>query len=320
MGKTGRKSLIRSKMKRLFYSIKRNNLKRRLLFIAILCSALCNWAAAETLNEKPFRIGFSQALFSDVHEADARAAIKSWAHILGHEKNVPIEPAPQIFRNQDELESVIKNGSVDAVGITVLEYHQLLADTDFSRIFMTRIAGSLTERFVLLAHRQGSVAGLNDLLNRKLTIFDNSRTILAPLWLDNLLYRQGLGATAETSIQVQTNQKLTNVVLPVFFRQVDACLVTKSGFEIMAELNPQVGKDLFIVAESSDVVPIIFAFRDNYQPTFLDTLLTGLSELDKSSAGSQILNIFQSDSIEEQPRALLDSALDLIKEHEKLPL
>jgi hypothetical protein len=96
--------------------------------------------------------------------------------------------------------------------------------------------------------------------------------------------------------------------------------VTKSGVEIMVKLNPQVGKDLFVVAESNDVVPIIFAFRDNYEPSFIDALLTGLSELDKSSAGLQILNNFQSDSIEEQPRELLNSALDIIKEHERWSL
>jgi phosphonate transport system substrate-binding protein len=286
----------------------------------VIFSVTCHGAAAEPLNEKPFRIGFSQALFSDVHEADARAAIKIWAHILGHEKNVPIEPSPQIFRNQDELESVLKNEAVDAVGITILEYQQLLSETKFSRLFMTKISGALTERFVLLAHRQGQVTELSDLHNRKLAIFENSRTLLAPLWLDNLLQRQGMGTDTDNDIQVQTNQKLPNIVLPVFFRQIDACLVTKSGFDIMVELNPQVGKDLFIVAESEDIVPIIFAFRDHYEPPFLDTLLSGLSELDQSNAGLQILNIFQSDSIEEQPRQLLHSALNIIKEHKGRPL
>jgi hypothetical protein len=108
------------------------------------------------------------------------------------------------------------------------------------------------------------------------------------------------------------------VVLPVFFRQSDACVVTRSGFETMVELNPQLGRQLKILARSPEVVPAVFCFRADYAAGFKEDLFAGVRDLHKSAAGQQVLTVFQSDKIEDQPMSCLDSALELLATHQKL--
>lgn len=86
----------------------------------------------------------------------------------------------------------------------------------------------------------------------------------------------------------------------------------------MAELNPQLAKDLIVLAESPAMVPAIFAFRSDYQPSFKKALVNGVNSLNKTSAGRQVLTIFQSENIEKQSLECLAPALSLIANHRQL--
>lgn len=92
----------------------------------------------------------------------------------------------------------------------------------------------------------------------------------------------------------------------------------KAGFDIMNELNPQIGKQLAMVASSPDFVPAVFALRADYQPTFRDKIIEGLRQLHQSPGGQQILTIFQSDAVELRPPSFLDTSLELLRTHARL--
>jgi ABC-type phosphate/phosphonate transport system substrate-binding protein len=274
-------------------------------------------ALSEPLSET-FRIGFSRGMFTDVNENDARAAIKVWGETIAEERGVPADPDPAIFKDMDEMLRSLREKRVDAVGITSTEYAAIRREIVFSPIFATYNAGRATERYVLLAHRDGLVKKLADIGGRSLRLQENPRACLAPLWLDTLLVRQGYEPAGRFAGTVSRDEKLSQVVLPVFFRQADACVVTRSGFDTMCELNPQLAKQLDILAESEEMVPAVFAFRSDYSPTFMEKIVSNLNELDKTPAGRQVLIIFHSEKIVEEPASILESALELIETYERL--
>lgn len=288
-----------------------------LVFISVCGVPLISCGAAN-MSDAPFRIGFASSMFTDVNENDARAAVKVWGALIAREQNIPTDPNPAILKNMDALLRSLSEKQVDAVGITLTEYVQLRRKIRFDPIFVTYNAGSMTEQYVLLAHRKGAIKTLADLGGRSLSIYTNSRAYLAPLWLDTLLVKQGHPAAAHFSGKIVQNTKLSKVVLPVFFRQVDVCLVTRSGFDTMSELNPQVGQQLVVIAESPAMVPAVLVFRADYQPSFREKLIAGLNGLNKTPAGRQVLTIFHGENIGEQPVRCLDSAVELIATHEQL--
>jgi ABC-type phosphate/phosphonate transport system substrate-binding protein len=269
-------------------------------------------------NAAPFRIGFSSAMFTDVNENDVRAAIRIWGEQIGRARDVPIDPDPLLFRNVDAMILGLEQGRVDAVGILTLEYHRLRRHFDFSPLFLTYHSGTFTEEYLVLAHRDGSVKTLDDLDGRRLAVHDNPRVSLAPQWLDMLLHRRGHPPAARFAGRIETNTKLSQVVLPVFFRRMDACLVTRNGFATMCELNPQVAQQVIILAESPPVVPALFAFRSDYRSPYKSDVLVGLNELKNSPAGQQVLTIFFSEDVAEKPVSILDATLELIEAHERI--
>lgn len=273
--------------------------------------------AAEAL-APPFHIGFSTSMFMDVNENDARAAIKIWGEEIARDQNVPTDPAPVILKNIDGLFQALREKRVDALGITLLEYDQLRHEVALSPIFVTYISGSMTERYVLLAHRKGPVKTLGDLNGRNLALHVNPRTCLALLWLDTLLIQGGHPAVTQFTGDIFRKTKLAKTVLPVYFRKIDTCVVTRNGFNTMTELNPQLARDLVIIAESSEIVPTIFALRADYNPIYKEKIIVGVRGLEDSPAGKQVLTIFQSDSIDVKPASCLDATLALIKTHKQI--
>lgn len=86
---------------------------------------------------------------------------------------------------------------------------------------------------------------------------------------------------------------------------------------LLKESIPQVGKQLKIIASSPEVVPSVFAFGADYVPSFKETVFAAIRDLHKSPTGQQVLTIFHSEKMEEQPVSCLDSALELLTLHQQ---
>ncbi|MDZ7599596.1 MAG: PhnD/SsuA/transferrin family substrate-binding protein [Desulfobacterales bacterium] len=288
------------------------------LLCGLSCTIFAGIAAAVQETAAAFRIGFSSTMFTDVNENDARAAIKVWGDMIVKEKNLPVATTPRFFDNLEALEESLRQKNTDVVAVTVSEYEQLLRHADFAPLFITYHSGVPDESYLLLVHRDGPIKTLNDLRGRNLNLYNDPRADLALAWLDVHLIQQGHAATSSFFGKKTAHNKLNNVILPVFFRQVDACLVTRSGLEIMGELNPQVGRQLVVLGESEAMIPAVFAFRADFSSPHRSDILAGVAELDKSPAGSQVLTIFNSQRIVEKPASALESALKLIERHREV--
>jgi phosphonate transport system substrate-binding protein len=257
-------------------------------------------------------------MFTDVNVNDAKAAVKVWAQTIARERDVPTDPEPSILTGLSELTAALRGNQVDAIALTADEYEPLSQAVPLAPIFGTRFGGRTDEEYVLLVHGESGITNLANLRGRSLATYQNPRASLAPFWLDTLLAQRGLPPRGEFLGKQSGNSKLPRVVLPVFFRQSEACLVTRSGFDTMNEMNPQVGKTLKVLATSPKVVPAVFCLRANYAPPFKEKLLAGLRDLHATPAGQQVLTIFHSERLVEQPASCMNSALELLAAHRRL--
>ena len=266
----------------------------------------------------PIRFAFSARMFTDVNENDAKASVKAWALALARERHVPMSTEPIVLSGLASLRQALQDSSIDGAAVTTEEFLSLEPQFQGTNLFMSFIGGRFTEDYLLLVRGDSGVADLSGLRGRKITVFDNPRTSLAPLWLEVILSEQKLNNAAEYFGQITKAPKLAKTVLPVFFHQQDACLVTRRGFDTMCELNPQVRDQLRVLATSPRLVPAVGFIRRGYDSPLRDTLLAALRGLEKSAAGAQVLTLFQSDELREAPASLLESARDLIEAHRHL--
>jgi phosphonate transport system substrate-binding protein len=132
---------------------------------------------------------------------------------------------------------------------------------------------------------------------------------LAPAWVAGLM-----GLPNTESVGMTRIDSPSRTVLPVFFRQADASVVTSDVFEISCELNPQLKKDLQVLAISPEVVPAGFFFRTGYASDARDKLEAAMLSLHETPAGQQVLTMFQGDGMVKQPISCLESSRQLWEE------
>lgn len=285
-----------------------------LIAAALTLAAVASWGGEgqELTNPAPLRVAFSGEMFTDLNENDAGAALRVWAQMLGKDRGIPVDPAVRILRGISEIKSAIRNKRIDVITLTTPEYQVLREEEHLGPHIFGGKRGTITEEYVLLAHQGGSVADLESLRGRALYVFQNPRASLAMPWLDSLLRSLGKPASAQFFGKTVPATKLTRALLPVFFRQADACVVTRDGFNTACELNPQLSKQLRILAASPKVVPVVFCFRGDYKSPFRDRLLVELPSISATPAGQQFLTLFQCDSLEQGEGTVLESGLALL--------
>ena len=290
---------------------RRGSLRPRAATLGLLVSLLST-IPTPTLGEEPFKVGFASNLLVDVNENDARASMKAWGQSVAKELHIPLGPEPVLLRDRDHAWRAFRNKEVDAAGLTTPDFDVVRRQVEFDPILVTRVGQQVTERYLLLVHRNGPVKSLADLRDRRLIVHAVSRTCLAPLWLDTRLLECGLAPISRITSHRTEVTKLAKAVLPVFFQKAEACLVTQNGFATMAELNPQVGKELRVLECSPELLPVVFVLRADFNPSYRDRLIQGVKDLDQSPAGRQILTVFQGEDMVDAPSAYLEATLALI--------
>jgi ABC-type phosphate/phosphonate transport system substrate-binding protein len=285
----------------------------------LLCAAtILGRSQAAEPDSTPFRIGFSRRLFTEVNINDAKASVKAWAQTVARERDIPTDPDPAVLDGVAAMEESLRGGKLDALALTLDEYGRLLPNTRFDPVFVSLQNGRTNVEYLVLAHQDSGIQALGDLRGRSLACYQNPRTSLALPWLDTHLVRQGLSSTTGWVGRVTHSRKVSGAVLPVFFRQMDACLVDRGSFETMSELNPQVGKRLKAIAASPPLVPMLFCLRSDYSPRLKARIVPALQDLHKTTAGQQVLTAFQMERLLSSPLSSLDSALELLAMHQRL--
>lgn len=287
------------------------------LALASLCLLLVR---SQTNGEEPppFRIGFSTSTFSEVNHNDASAAVKVWARSPASERHIAADPQPRILQNLGAIAEALTNRLVDAVNLTTQEYFLLREQVVLEDLVIQIKAGRDTEEYLLLVHNDAGIRSLADLKGHTLTLLKSPRTSLAHAWLDCFLVEQGHPRSEEFFSSSTEMPGLTKVVLSVFFRKTDACLVTRNGFDTMIELNPQTGRQLKVLAVSPPLIPNLFGFRGDYVSPIRTEILGEIARWHASPSGKQILNLFQCDRLEERPKSVLEPTLELIARHSRI--
>lgn len=301
-------------------SRRRNNSHRILACLGclfVLSTLLAPLATGAEPQKKLFRVGFSRSMFANINENDAMAAVKVWSAIIAKERGVPTDPTPRVYNDLQDIRQALTAKAVDSIALNTDEYWKLRPLLDDKVFIVGSSDKSFTEEYIVLVHKDSKIRRIQDLRDRRLTFYANPRMTLAPIWLDTVLMKEGLPAS-QGFFRVTNTSKITKVVLPVFFRQTDACVVSRKSFKTMCDLNPQLGQHLKVILSSPAMVPSGFCFRRGYNDSIRDLIITELVSVMGSASGNQMMTLFQQGHFEAKPLSCLDSAFELLATHERL--
>jgi ABC-type phosphate/phosphonate transport system substrate-binding protein len=269
-----------------------------------------------TVCEEAFlKYAVSQKMIGDTNENDALASVKIWTESLAEQLGIEKNPLPHLYHDLVQLKDAVSNATADFFYITTEEYFHLRAYFDTQNCIVPVKNDSPYEKYILLAHKDSGILSLKDLAQSSLVMFDNSRMIVGPAWLDNLLFEENLGSLEKHFKSIELVSKVNMAILPVFFQKKNACFVTRDAYLIMAELNPQLLKQLVIVAESEPFVPAGLFFRKGYASSFKQRLYEEITQWTEIPSYRQLAVIFQLDGLIPSESTILDETVLVFQKH-----
>ena len=264
----------------------------------------------------PLRMAISEKVVYGVNLSDARAAMAVWsAELLKNiDSSMGLAPDQSWVMTSDQLVAAIRGGTVDLFCLTVQEYRRVVPYVDTSRIITDDFGG---EELLLVVREGSGIANLAGLRGRSLILQESPGTSLAEPWLTVSLWRDGLESPAQVLGRMTRNTKLSQVVLPLFFGQADACVVTRRSLNTMFELNPQLSRKLKVLLASPKMESAFFACRKGYPASLKKQLFDRLLSLRSSPTARQVLTLFQSPGFTARDANCLISANSVLDAYER---
>lgn len=266
-----------------------------------------------------FRIAVSlRTVGEQVNENDARIALRVWANAVSRQSGMAIEYPPGVVSSSEDLWRLIRHKALDGFGIMTEEYKEVAAYVDRSDILVDDVWLGGGEQYVVLVHSASGLKRVEDLRGRSLLVENTTRAGLAMPWLETVLAAANLPRASRYFIRMSGDSKPSRVVLPVFFRQSDACLVTSRTFAVMCELNPQLGRQMRPLLTSPQLVTSFMAFHRDCPPARKDRLIWALTHLQETAYGRQALTFFQVRRLVVANGSVVDRSLELLDAHQRL--
>jgi ABC-type phosphate/phosphonate transport system substrate-binding protein len=290
-------------------------------WIYVIC-ALFFFAAQATkpgaCEEKSIHIGYPSKLFAEVDRRDARAAMEIWVKTMAKKMNKHYN---LIYVEIDELQAIekaLKERRIDLIGMPALDFVKIRKHVQLDPALADLKGKSVADQFVLLVRRDKGIKSIGQLVNKRFLVEIGFKKEIELLWLDTFLLRRGLPKSSSFFSSIKDVQKPSQAILPIFFDQADACLVTALSYEIVLELNPQLGRELTELARSPEYLRHIVCFRSDFDPAAKKDLTEALPHLQDYVEGRQVLTLFKSDELVTYDPAWIRSLENLVEDHKNL--
>ena len=299
--------------------IKTKYFNRILAAILIFVSSFSNFYGQANHNKDKDEIVFTLAMmknmFVNVNINDAFVAIKVWTQEINNRMNLGLEPNPIIYADIDDF---LKNEQKDNVSMVIcntVEYLQNKARLPIKPV----LCDPKKDEFILLVRKKDKINSISELRNKRLNIYVGTNANLANIWIKVALKESNLGDMETFFHEIKNGTTPSQVILSVFFGQSDICMVKKSAFVTMSELNPQVGKSLIALKTSVPFIDGIACFTNKFlKGNISPIVLKAAYDVEKYPSGQQIFKLLRTRQVSPFKEEYLESTKNLLKRYNEL--
>ncbi|BFR47173.1 PhnD/SsuA/transferrin family substrate-binding protein [Nitratidesulfovibrio sp. HK-II] len=244
------------------------------------------------------RLGYVEYSLPGVDRKDVALAVELWARrYVETERGLGVRLTG--YHSRNEMRKALAKGQVDVVHLPTVDYLLLSREMDLKPFGVPVTDGEYGERYVLVAAKGSGITQVSQLRGARLLVQAMSAgpESLPLRWVERQLRDQGLPVAARHFSGVEFEVQASRVLLPVFFGQAPACVITERSLRTMVELNPQVGAQLERIAVSPPLIDFVMCLAPSVDPSLAPRyaeLGLGLSD---NPWGRQMLLLLQLDGI-----------------------
>lgn len=267
-----------------------------------------------------FSVGMAQLCFRNVNRNDAVAAYRGFLESAGHRFGNIYRADPVVYDDTRTFEADIHRQPMNVAVIGSWQFLTMDIHAQMKPFFIIAENGKAGRKYLVLTRRDSGLTNLPSLRGKDLLELEFVSQGVGKVWLDTALLTEKLDVQEKFFNRVEVVAKPTAAVLPVFFGKKPACLVDEGSFDLMKELNPQVGQMLQVVASSETLVDVVVCLREEHWSSakLKADSITALRELHLDPAGQQICTLFKIDRMVPFAESQLDSIRKLRAAYESL--
>lgn len=238
-------------------------------------------------------VGISIQMYHDIDARDAAAAFKIWMAELSDKAGFRCETV--LYPDIHNLIEDFQKGRIDMASLSPLAFfkYESVLQSDPAVIGVRH--GTALWHYVVLVSADHPYVGINSLKGLRLAITQNDD--LALLYLNTLLLREGHQEADRFFSTVLNKPKPSQAINAVYFGSADVSVTTEQAFEIMTEMNPQVGRKLKIVSISPGLLQGVGIYRRAFPKDLRKKIEAVFRNFKTYPRGKQVLTLFQIDDL-----------------------
>lgn len=276
-----------------------------LFFIFSSFGVVLSQTNAEHGEVKEIKIGFSKILFDNVDSRDAEVSIKMWGKELIKYNLLNLSLTTIVYEAENEMIEALNNRQIDLISLPIVDYLRIRDRVNIKPSVINSIDNRPGHNLVLVVRKDKQLNKIEDLKNKSINLSTNSYGFLAEMWIATEINSK-LDNYNTFFSEVNKLDKPAQVMLPVFFKQADACILPKQSYRTLIELNPQLQNELVVIKESPVFVNSIMCWNYSMDKSLIEPLLLAISNIPNTGSGKQILTLFKSDGIIEYDEKYLE--------------
>ncbi|MRR06457.1 MAG: hypothetical protein EG828_05860 [Deltaproteobacteria bacterium] len=264
------------------------------LAMAALIAAICYFPSAGKAYGQDFRLslGYTGSAYQETTNKDINTAVSvlikkiAWKYFDKSDA--------QYFETVSEMATALKSGKVQVLCGPPEEFMVLKNRAPVDPILITASSSGHETELLLLVRKDSGIRSLSALRNKSIVIpLRTPINSMFHVWIETLLMREGYGSIAAFFSSVKETRTTSRGIMPVFFRQADACIATRHIFNLTAEMNPQIGRELAPIARMSKLSQGIISIDRRLPDDIKEKIRQSFLTLPESPDGKQLLLLFQ---------------------------
>ncbi len=265
-----------------------------------------------------YTVGYMKNLFNQVDLNDAKAAIKVWLDELVKTYNFSdgYQLKVKIYDQFEELSKEMNNDHLAIVAMNTIDYINNNEKIGLDPVLVPSAEGDIFSQYYILVRKESGYKDIKDLKGIIIGVLSGTNQAASTCWLDVTLAKNNIPDKTKFFKKIITANKESQLILNLFFGQLDACIVSTGAFSIMKELNPQVGDKLISILVSPKylwgVVCFTKIFVNQSDRNLFYTHAVNVQEL---VSGKQVLSLIKVDKLETFKYDYLNSFKELLKEY-----
>jgi phosphonate transport system substrate-binding protein len=299
----------------------------KIIISSLICSAFYvpfKMNAQTYTNDAPkktYTIGNMKNLFMEVDVNDAQAAIKVWVDELvkTYRYSNRYNLRSKIYNQIDEVN---EEKGLDSLAILSLNTYDYLNDKikiGLDPMLVPSVGGDIFGDYYILVRKDEHYKNLEDLKGTSIGILASTNHIASRFWLDVILAKLNIPDKTKFFKNLITANKESQLILNLFFGQVDACIVSTGTFDLMKELNPQIGEKLISIQTSPKYLWGVTCFTRLFNnQSDRDIFYRHALHMNEQISGKQLFSLIKIDRLVPFKNEYLNSFKDLLKEYNYL--